>query len=83
MKKQKPELLNNHLFLAAIFVDVYNMDLLSSPQKNIAKKAVVDLVLRFKGLNISADETLGPDSPAVAGSSGDSASNSDEQNESY
>jgi hypothetical protein len=79
MKKREPELLNNHLFLAAIFLDVYNMDLLSAPQKNIAKEAVVDLVLRFRGLNMSADESFGPDSPAVACSSGDSASDSDEQ----
>ncbi len=79
MKKRETELLNHHLFLASIFLEVYNMDLLSTPQMNISKEAAVDLVLRFKGLNISAKESLGPDSPAVACSSGDSTSDSDEQ----
>lgn len=74
MQKREQELLKNSLFLSAIFMDVFNMDLLTDQQKEVAKEAVVELVLRTQGLDRELDESFGVDSPAVLTSTDDSDS---------
>jgi len=74
MKKREQELLKNSLFLSAIFMDVCNMDLLSDQQKEVAKEAVVELVLKIQGLDSELDDSFGVDSPAAHTSTDDSDS---------
>ncbi len=45
MKKREVEFFKNPTMVAAVYVDVFNMHLLSSDQKTIAKEAVVELSL--------------------------------------
>ncbi len=52
MEKREPELLNNGLLLAAVLIDINNMDLLSENNVQKAREATVDLVLRMKGLQV-------------------------------
>lgn len=68
MKKRKPTLLNNSLFLAAVFLDANNVELLSPEQKIVATEAVEELVLRFKGLknDVSDSDNILLDSPTMA-----------------
>jgi len=60
MRRREPELFSHPLVLAAVYLDAKNCDLLSAEQKEIAKKAVVELACKIKGL---ADEE-DPDCPA-------------------
>jgi hypothetical protein len=68
MKKREPTLLNNSLFLAAVFLDANNVELLSPEQKIVATEAVEELVLRFKGLknDVSDSDNILLDSPTMA-----------------
>jgi hypothetical protein len=50
MKKRESELLNNGLLLAAVYLDVHNMDLLPEDSVEKAKESVAYLVLRLQGL---------------------------------
>lgn len=77
MKKREGELLNNSLFLAAIFLDIHNQDLLTTTEKDAARTAVVDLVVRMKGLN--EEEEAHPDSPASGTGPSSLDSDSDEE----
>ncbi len=52
MEKREPELLNNGLLLAAVLMDINNIDLLSENDVQKAREATVDLVLRMKGLQV-------------------------------
>jgi hypothetical protein len=68
MKKREPTLLNNSLFLAAVFLDANNVELLSPEQKIVATEAVEELVLRFKGLknDVNDSDNILLDSPTMA-----------------
>ncbi len=66
MKKREPTLLNNSSFLAAVFLDANNVELLSPEQKIVATEAVEELVLRFKGLDVSDSDNILLDSPTMA-----------------
>ncbi len=77
MKKRESELMNNSLFLAAIYLDITNMDLLTPSQKDVAKETVVELVIRFEGLNDADDDD--PDSPTTGTASSSVGSDSDEE----
>ncbi len=63
MKKHEPTLLNNSMFLAAVFLDANNVELLSPEKKIVATEAVEELVLRFKGLKNDVSDN---DSPTMA-----------------
>lgn len=77
MKKRESELMNNSLFVAAIYLDVTSMDLLTPPQKDLAKETVVELVIRLEGLNDAEDED--PDSPTTGTVPSSADSDSDEE----
>jgi hypothetical protein len=49
--KRETELLNNSIILSAIYMDIFNIHLLTSEQKQKARKAVVELGLRLRGLS--------------------------------
>jgi hypothetical protein len=54
MEKRESELLNNGLLLAAVLLDINNMELLSEDNAKKAREATVDLVLRMKGLKVGS-----------------------------
>jgi hypothetical protein len=78
MKKREKELLGNSFFLAAVYMDVHNMDLLSTEQKETAHATVLQLVLRTKGLDNQPAEDAPEESPVLS-SSGAEDSDSDEE----
>ncbi len=49
--ERETELLNNSRMLSAIYMDIFNIHLLTSEQKQKARKAMVELGLRLKGLS--------------------------------
>jgi hypothetical protein len=57
MRRRETELFGNSVFLAAVLVDVFNMNLLSSDQKDVATDALVELILRMKGLDDGDDDS--------------------------
>ena len=75
MRKREKELLGNSFFLAAVYMDVHNMDLLSTEQKETAHATVLQLVLRTKGFDNQPAEDA-PESPVLSSSS---AEDSDEE----
>jgi len=77
MKKREKELLGNSFFLAAVYMDVHNMDLLSTAQKETAHATVLELVLRTKGFDNQPAEDA-PESPVLSSSSAED-SDSDEE----
>jgi len=77
MKKREKELLGNSFFLAAVYMDVHNMDLLSTEQKETAHATVLELVLRTKGFDNQPAEDA-PESPVLSSSSAED-SDSDEE----
>ena len=77
MKKREKELLGNSFFLAAVYMDVHNMDLLSTEQKETAHATVLQLVLRTKGFDNQPAEDA-PESPVLSSSSAED-SDSDEE----
>jgi hypothetical protein len=79
MKKREKELLGNSFFLAAVYMDVRNMDLLSTEQKEKAHATVLQLVLRTKGLDNQPAEDAPPEESPVLSSSGAEDSDSDEE----
>jgi hypothetical protein len=79
MKKREKELLGNSFFLAAVYMDVRNMDLLSTEQKETAHATVLQLVLRTKGLDNQPAEDAPPEESPVLSSSGAEDSDSDEE----
>jgi hypothetical protein len=79
MKKREKELLGNSFFLAAVYMDVHNMDLLSTEQKETAHATVLQLVLRTKGLDNQPAEDAPPEESPVLSSSGAEDSDSDEE----
>jgi hypothetical protein len=57
MRKREKELLGNSFFLAAVYMDVNNMERLSTEQKETTHATVLQLVLRTKSLdNQPADD---------------------------
>jgi len=73
MKKREKELLGNSFFLAAVYMDVKNMDLLSTEQKETARATVQQLVLRTRGLDDQPTEDA-TDSPVLSSCPDDSDS---------
>jgi hypothetical protein len=55
MKRREAELFGSSVFLAAVLADVFNMNLLSTDQKEVATEALIDLILRLKGLDEETD----------------------------
>lgn len=80
MKKRGNEFLHNSLFLAAIYLDINNQDLLTTSQKKEAKAAVLELVIRLKGLDSEAMEDDMQDSPVSAGHSALDSDSDEEMN---
>ena len=56
MKRREADLFENPIMLAAIYTDVLNMNLLSAGQKDIAQKALVELIIGMKGLANQEDQ---------------------------
>jgi len=63
--------LYNPVFLAAVFLDVKHLDLLSPAQKRTDEAAVLILVLKINGLDLSPEDTRAP-SPSLASACDDS-----------
>jgi hypothetical protein len=77
MKKREKELLDNSMMLSAVYMDVFNMHLLTSAQKQKAREAVVELGLRLRGL--SEEESAGVTEPELVDSSSAGGSDSEEE----
>jgi hypothetical protein len=54
MKRREKVLLDNPMILSAVYMDIFNVHLLTSEQKEKARAAVVELGLRLKGLEDQA-----------------------------
>lgn len=57
MAKREPDLLNNGLLLAAVQLDVLNMQFLPEESEVKAREAVVNLVLRLKGIKDEREDS--------------------------
>jgi len=73
MKKREKEIVSNPVFLAAVFMDVKHLDLLSPAQKRTAEAAVLNLVLKINSLELPPEDTSVP-SPSLPSASHDSES---------
>ena len=72
MKKQEGPLLDNSILLGAIYIDPLSRILLTTDQISQAKKALFELAIRMKGLQVSAQlETA--EGGAIGSSAGESA----------
>ena len=57
MLRREPELLKGDLLTAAIYIDVFHMELIiDADKKESAYKKIEDLNIRLKGLDIDLDE---------------------------
>ncbi|XP_073510784.1 uncharacterized protein [Phyllobates terribilis] len=77
MKRRETQLLENKMFLAAVYVDPSHRILLDDQQLTKGKEALTEVAVRMSGLqeDCQAQEDLGPDSATAAISS----SSSDEE----
>lgn len=76
MRRREKELLNNTMVLSGVYMDVFNMHLLTTEQKQKAREAVVQLALRLKGLSEDQGDT---EEAEMVSSSSAGESDSDEE----
>jgi hypothetical protein len=79
MKKREADLLDNGLLLAAVLLDINNMELLPLDSVERATETITNLALRIQGIEDDSQQILSDDDDTLSTSSEDAATDSDEE----
>jgi hypothetical protein len=76
MKKREADLLDNGLLLAAVLLDINNMELLPLDSVERATETITNLALRIQGIEDDSQQILSDDDDTLSTSSEDAATDS-------